>query len=128
MTERDPASGEPLDPDHGTWPPGETPGDPLDTIWNRPLGQPEPPWPTKSEWEAKRYRYVPYHDYLKTDHWQQARRWILWRAYGRCERCDAGHTQLDVHHRSYQRLGHELREDLEAICRACHEREHGLAL
>jgi hypothetical protein len=32
---------------------------------------------------------------------------------------------LDVHHRSYARLGAELPADLEVLCRPCHGAEHG---
>jgi len=30
----------------------------------------------------------------------------------------------DLHHRDYDRLGHELFDDLFPLCRACHERIH----
>jgi 5-methylcytosine-specific restriction endonuclease McrA len=30
----------------------------------------------------------------------------------------------DLHHRSYDRLGHERFDDLVPLCRACHERVH----
>lgn len=122
----DPDSGESLDPDNGSWYYLEQPGAATDTIWDRPLGQAEPHWPHGFTFEAERFRKMRYADYLKTWHWHQILRWILWRARGKCERCLAAHVVLHVHHRTYDRLGQELPEDLEALCRPCHELEHGI--
>ncbi len=42
-----------------------------------------------------------------------------------CQDCGArGHLQ--VHHRSYQHVGRELRSELTTLCRHCHMRRHGL--
>jgi 5-methylcytosine-specific restriction endonuclease McrA len=41
-----------------------------------------------------------------------------------CERC-GGQDALQVHHRTYERLGAELDEDFEVLCRRCHATEHG---
>ena len=57
---------------------------------------------------------------------------IIRRAGGRCERCKRfGH--LEIHHLTYERLGHELDSDLEALCDICHppadkERERQTAI
>jgi hypothetical protein len=40
----------------------------------------------------------------------------------RCERCE-GKRDLEVHHRTYERLGREWDQDLEVLCCRCHERE-----
>ncbi len=44
-----------------------------------------------------------------------------------CERCGDRHNvwQLEFHHKTYERLGHELLEDLEMLCPECHARQHG---
>ena len=38
-----------------------------------------------------------------------------------CEECGSEHRALDVHHLSYDRLGHERMSDLQLLCRDCHE-------
>jgi hypothetical protein len=38
----------------------------------------------------------------------------------RCQVCNRGLGTLDVHHRTYERRGQELDEDLTVLCRACH--------
>ena len=38
----------------------------------------------------------------------------------RCERCGHPHS-LELHHKTYERLGRELTSDLEVLCRRCHE-------
>jgi hypothetical protein len=65
-------------------------------------------------------RALSYSEYLKTDHWQQQRRSALQRAQYRCQVCNASNTQLDTHHRTYERLGCELPEDLFVLCHECH--------
>jgi hypothetical protein len=45
----------------------------------------------------------------------------------RCERCGCrvplhGRGAVTVHHRTYARLGHERREDVELLCWGCHRR------
>jgi hypothetical protein len=44
-------------------------------------------------------------------------------AHYRCERCGAKRT-LEVHHRTYERLGRERDADLEVLCGDCHEVHH----
>lgn len=41
----------------------------------------------------------------------------------RCRICNAsrGEAQLEVHHRTYERLGHERVGDLTTLCRECHQ-------
>jgi hypothetical protein len=34
------------------------------------------------------------------------------------------HAVLNVHHRTYRRLVHEHREDVELLCEGCHARHH----
>ena len=48
--------------------------------------------------------------------------WIV-RAGGRCQRCRS-RRQLTIHHRTYQRLGHERRSDVTVLCWSCHRRQH----
>jgi hypothetical protein len=39
----------------------------------------------------------------------------------RCERCGYAH-ELQLHHKTYERLGRELISDLEVLCHQCHEK------
>ena len=62
---------------------------------------------------------MDYADYLQTPHWQRIRGEALARAKHRCQVCDAA-DQLEVHHRSYARRGHENPEDVTVLCNGCH--------
>jgi 5-methylcytosine-specific restriction endonuclease McrA len=68
-------------------------------------------------------RRLPYSSYLKTNHWACIRAFALERAHHQCALCPTT-SPLDVHHRSYQRLGFEAPEDLIVLCRECHDRHH----
>jgi 5-methylcytosine-specific restriction endonuclease McrA len=70
-------------------------------------------------------RRLPYRDYLRTSHWFRVREWALVRAQRACALCPAT-RELQVHHRSYARLGCEQPEDLIVLCRNCHQRHHGI--
>src|SRR3954467_1602482 len=52
--------------------------------------------------------------YRRTKHWLSTRREAKKRANNCCENCGST-RQLDVHHRSYDRLGEELETDLEVL-------------
>lgn len=87
-------------------------------------------WKQKREMEErraqdhiKRLRAMPYVEYLKTEHWNYVRKSALRRAGYRCQLC-YGDTPLDVHHRTYERLGYEEWNDVIAICRLCHMKHH----
>jgi len=60
--------------------------------------------------------------YLPSEHWTETSRRVRgerpW-----CEVCQDARSQ-NVHHLSYDRLWRERDEDLQAICRPCHERTH----
>lgn len=56
-----------------------------------------------------------YDEYLQSTHWLCLRRQVLFRAKGKCEACgalDNGDRRLQVHHRTYERVGHERMTDL----------------
>jgi hypothetical protein len=80
-----------------------------------------------------------YQRYLRSPHWQKVRAAALARAGNRCqgvidvwpERPDrswptrCGQTRgLQVHHKTYERLGREAPQDVFVLCDACHEAEH----
>jgi hypothetical protein len=69
--------------------------------------------------QQRQYREV----YLRSDHWRQMRQLALRDAEDRCAVCNSSH-QLDVHHRTYERLGAERLTDLLVLCRKCHQVFH----
>ncbi|MBA3950431.1 MAG: hypothetical protein H0X57_00945 [Rubrobacter sp.] len=69
-------------------------------------------------------RVMPYKDYLQTPHWKRKREDKVRAAGHRCQLCNRGSVTLNVHHRTYERLGEELDEDLTVLCRDCHNTFH----
>lgn len=65
-----------------------------------------------------------YQDYISSLTWRssQARLDELAAAGFRCRICNAGsdEARLEVHHRTYERLGNEDAADLTTLCRECH--------
>jgi len=72
---------------------------------------------------AKTIGYGSYGEYLWSDHWRKLRTRILASAKGRCQRCGTI-AALQVHHTTYDNLGHEHVDDLIAVCRECHDVIH----
>ena len=77
--------------------------------------------------QVRRLRALPYHEYLKTEHWQAVRGKALQRAKFRCQLCNIA-SPLHVHHRSYEHLGEEhlFMSDVIALCPGCHAKHHGI--
>jgi 5-methylcytosine-specific restriction endonuclease McrA len=68
---------------------------------------------------------MTYLEYIGSARWRRsaARVGELEASGRRCRTCfasDAVEAPLEVHHRTYVRLGHELVGDLTALCRECH--------
>jgi hypothetical protein len=66
---------------------------------------------------------VDYYDYIQSEEWREKADRAKWRAGMRCQLCNR-HGTLNAHHRTYERLGHELDEDLIVLCRDCHKMFH----
>lgn len=82
---------------------------------NHEFAEPTPTDPTeRREW---------YHRYLKSPAWQARRLIALDNAGHHCQVCN-GNECLDVHHRTYERIGAEHHNDLTVLCRECHETFH----
>jgi len=64
-----------------------------------------------------------YAAYLESAHWHEVRRRCLWRWDYRCAVCHSAQF-VDVHHRTYKRLGRERDTDVIALCRKCHTLFH----
>lgn len=75
---------------------------------------------TQPEYSARTRTYL---EYLKTPEWRATRNRALQRAGYKCEQCDA-RRELQVHHRTYDRVGRELDTDLQVLCGPCHEGVH----
>lgn len=70
--------------------------------------------------EKPKSRKEEYREYLRSDHWQERRRMAVRGADGACQVCNARDKQLEVHHRTYERLGAEEPWDLVVLCEDCH--------
>jgi len=69
-------------------------------------------------------RALPYADYLQSDHWWRVRDTLFKKAHYRCDLCN-GPGPLNVHHKTYERIGCEHYEDLIVLCQPCHATFHG---
>ena len=67
-----------------------------------------------------------YREHLAGVEWQAIRGEVLQRANYRCEQCRLP-WGLEVHHQTYERLGHESLDDLICLCGDCHRKVHGIA-
>lgn len=81
-------------------------------------------WALHSLWYLEVHWRAHYREYLKTEWWNRSRKRALRRAKFRCQLCNAKDTTLDVHHRRYDNLGFEGRDDVLVLCRICHEVFH----
>lgn len=76
--------------------------------------------------QASPLDYTAYNEYVGSTEWEQKKRDLFAERPRRCERCGEK-KDVEVHHATYQRLGHELLDDLIILCEPCHKREHGRA-
>jgi 5-methylcytosine-specific restriction endonuclease McrA len=63
-----------------------------------------------------------YIQYINSKEWQRKRAKIIKARGNRCQRCRATDVTLQLHHRTYDRLGCELDTDLELLCITCHKK------
>lgn len=66
-----------------------------------------------------------YETYLQSPSWRITRNRALRLSDWHCSKCDS-RRNLQVHHKTYERLGHEWDQDLIVLCRSCHEDHHDL--
>ena len=66
-----------------------------------------------------------YHEYLESAKWQRKRKAAIQQAGGRCQLCNS-REGLQVHHRTYERVGNESSTDLTVLCQLCHQKFHGI--
>lgn len=60
-----------------------------------------------------------YQAYLKSDEWKARRERALTISHHACQICNSP-SHLQVHHRSYERIGREVDSDLIVLCSKCH--------
>lgn len=75
--------------------------------------------------DAERGAMIDYSRYMASSQWLNLRSEVKYRARSRCEYCLI-RQMYAVHHRTYERLGHENLNDLMAVCGLCHQMIHGL--
>lgn len=73
---------------------------------------------------SRELQAMTYQEYLKSPEWDEIRKEQLRRAGYRCQVCDARNVPLHVHHRTYDRRGHERYGDLLVLCENCHRLYH----
>jgi hypothetical protein len=82
------------------------------------------------DWSARNDRlaslgFAGYDEYLASSRWQRLKLAALNNAEYRCQLCDRS-KKLQVHHRSYERLGSDNEaRDLVVLCERCHRKFHG---
>lgn len=82
-------------------------------------------WETQGELkEVLRLKSLPREEYLKTEHWQEMRRKKLRDSFYSCSLCNVRNTRLEVHHKTYERVGEEYESDLIVLCHNCHAKFH----
>ena len=73
------------------------------------------------------FDFKKYEEYLKSEIWKESRkRFISKQKKLECFCCKLN-TNLQVHHRTYARLGKEYLTDLVLLCGDCHKKTHSLA-
>lgn len=67
---------------------------------------------------------IDYYEYIQSPEWRERADAAKERAGHRCQVCNRGKADgviLNAHHRTYERLGSELPEDITVLCKPCHE-------
>jgi len=66
-----------------------------------------------------------YLDYLKSDEWKNFKNKLKKLRGNKCEICSITGITLDGHHLTYERLCKEKDDDVQLLCRNCHQKVHG---
>ena len=71
-----------------------------------------------------------YREYLKSGIWKEKKKELFdyYRSLGKTPKCShcGVKRNLQVHHKTYERVGCEDLKDLEVLCGFCHQKTHGL--
>ena len=66
---------------------------------------------------------IDYREYLVSDDWIVQKQIIMEMKNNCCEKCGS-QNKLQLHHKTYERLGFEKLSDLILLCAKCHKQEH----
>ena len=66
-----------------------------------------------------------YNQYLKTEHWKYTRLKVLKKYKNKCYMCSYD-MMIQVHHKTYDRIGNEDVDVLITLCKACHLKVHNM--
>lgn len=72
---------------------------------------------------GKQEFFKNYSKYLRSVEWKEKREQVMQRAGRLCEGCRSAPAD-EVHHLTYEHVGHEFLFELVAVCHSCHERLH----
>lgn len=61
---------------------------------------------------------------LASPHWAHLKSNAIKESDGHCTGCSQRRNKLHLHHLTYERLGHELPEDVTLLCQGCHRMVH----
>jgi hypothetical protein len=64
-----------------------------------------------------------YREYLKTRHWEKVKHLYYMKNPRNCGMCEST-AILNLHHKTYERIGNEKMGDLICLCSQCHHRFH----
>lgn len=67
-----------------------------------------------------------YREYLNSDEWKSKRLQKL-KLNPKCEVC-GDKSNINIHHKTYDRIFNENIEDLQTLCRLCHKKAHGISI
>lgn len=73
--------------------------------------------------EQRQKWWADYQAYQGSEAWKTRVASVMCRANGNCERCRE-QKAVHVHHLTYERVGDERLEDLQALCFDCHDEAH----
>jgi hypothetical protein len=65
--------------------------------------------------------FTSYREYLRSDHWAYFKAEFFRERESVCRRCGRDNVPLDLHHVSYARIGNEFLDDVQPLCRKCHD-------
>ena len=77
----------------------------------------------KRKRRRKKSKPVDYREYMQSKAWKSKRLAAIKYHGSKCAVCGSQRS-LQVHHLTYERLGHERMTDLEVLCKGCHGLEH----
>ena len=77
--------------------------------------------------EQYKEKPVDYAEYIRSDKWKEKADAAKKHADYKCQLCNSD-GKLHAHHRTYERLGDELPEDITVLCAECHAKFHNKGL